>query len=263
MDDRTVGLVLRALRRRRGWRQSDLAARAGCSQALVSSVERGHGGATTVDTLRLLFGAVDARLLLEPRWRGAELDRLLDSEHAAISVSLAARLEAAGWAALVEVTYAVGSERGSIDVLGVDAARRAALVCEVKTDIPSAEATGRKVDEKRRLAPAIVRSRLGWTPDSVGAVLVLPESTRLRDILVGPAAILTRMFPIDARGVSAWLREPIGPLAATLFLRNITARTRTRIQRPGKARSMAIGPTAPASVSVDVEPEVPLLTILR
>src|SRR5574338_465047 len=107
MDDRAVGLVLRALRRRRGWRQSDLAARAGCSQALVSNVERGHLSAVTVNALRLLFAVLDARLLLEPRWRGAAVDRLLDSEHAAIANVLAARLERDGWLAMIEVTYSV------------------------------------------------------------------------------------------------------------------------------------------------------------
>ena len=146
MDDRTVGLVLRALRRRRGWTQSHLAARASCSQATVSNVERGHVETVSVQTLRRLFAAVDARVLVEPRWRGAELDRLLDSEHAAIAAATTHRLDAFGWPSLQEVTYAHGPERGSIDVFGANAAKRAVLVCEIKSDIPSAEATGRKLD---------------------------------------------------------------------------------------------------------------------
>src|SRR5262245_39941142 len=144
MDDRTVGLVLRALRRRRGWRQADLAASAEVSQSLVSNIERGHVDGVTVGTLRGLFGGVDGRVIIEPRWRAAQLDRLLDSDHAAIGRLLAARVEAVpGWDVLHEITYAVGPERGSIDMLCVAAAKRAVLVIEIKSDIPSAEATGR------------------------------------------------------------------------------------------------------------------------
>lgn len=230
MDDRTVGLVLRALRRRRGWTQAQVAARSACSKSLVSNVERGHLAGVAVQTLRSLFGAVEARVLIEPRWRGAELDRLLDAEHAVIAAGTARRLERYGWASLQEVTYAFGTERGSIDVLGVDASRRAVLVCEIKSDIPSAEATGRKLDEKRRLASLIARERLGWTPAHVGTVLALPESTRLRDLLAGPAEVLAQMFPVDSRRVTAWLRQPVGSLAATWFLRDITARNGPRVR---------------------------------
>lgn len=262
MDDRTVGLVLRALRRRRGWTQAQLAARAGCSQSLVSNVERGHLAGVAVQTLRSLFGAVDARVLIEARWRGAELEGLLDAEHAAICAATAGRLERFGWTSLQEVTYAFGTERGSIDVLGVDAARRAVLVCEIKSDVPSAEATGRKLDEKRRLAPLITRDRLGWTPAAVGTVLVLPESRRLRDLLGGPAEVLARMFPVHSRRVTAWLRRPAGALAATWFLRDITARNGPRV-RAARAGSSA-GPRPPGRLPLsvtehDAEPPIRIL----
>jgi predicted transcriptional regulator len=39
VDDRRVGLVIRALRRRRGWRQVDLAAAASVSQSLIARAE--------------------------------------------------------------------------------------------------------------------------------------------------------------------------------------------------------------------------------
>ena len=92
---------------------------------------------------------------------------------------------------MIEVTYARYGERGSIDVLATLRSARAVLVCEIKSDIPSAEATARKLDEKRRLAPFIVRERLGWEPGGVGAVLVLPESPRLRRLLAGRAGTRT------------------------------------------------------------------------
>jgi transcriptional regulator with XRE-family HTH domain len=248
-----VGLILRALRRRRAWTQARLAARAGCSQALVSAAERGHLEGVTVERLRRLFGALDGRLRLAPSWRGAELDRLLDEDHAAIEHMFAHRLEAATWTPLLEVTYAIGGERGSIDVLGVRPDSRSALVAEIKSDIPSAEAVGRKLDEKRRLAPAIVRARLGWTPEVVGAMLVLPESNRLRRLLEGPAASLARSFPIDSRAAAAWLRDPDVPLAATWFLSNISPRNARRVRSPSRPsqRASSAPVTLPSNANDD------------
>lgn len=250
VDDRTVGLVLRALRRRRGWRQVDLAARAGCSQATVSVVERGHVAGTTIAILRDLFGAVEARLQLSPSWRGAELDRLVDAEHASIVSHLARRLERAGWSVLIEVTYAIGGERGSIDVLGYRADVRAIVVCEVKSDIAAAEAVGRKLDEKGRLGPAIARDRLGWRPATVGVLLVLPESNRLRRLLAGPAAALARMYPMGSRAIGSWLRQPAGILAATWFLSDISARSSRRVRSMPMRRVEREFRRAPLSLNV-------------
>ena len=243
MDDRTVGLVLRALRRRRGWRQSVVATAAGCSQSLVSLVERGHLESVAFGLLRRLFGALEVRLSLVAMWRGAELERLLDEEHAAIVAATAARLERDGWHALIEVTYSRYGERGSIDVLGVLPSARAVLVCEIKSDVPSAETTGRKLDEKRRLAPSIVRERLGWEPGVVGAVLVVPESPRIRRLLAGPAVALARAFPIASRAVASWLKQPDAPLAATWFLTFTNARNPRRVRRPIRAVGRAHAPT--------------------
>jgi len=254
MDDRTIGLVLRAVRRRRGWRQADLAAAAGCSQSLVSLVERGHLESVAFGLLRRIFGALDVRLRLLATWRGAALDRLLDEDHAAVVAGIADRLERAGWQVLIEVTYSRYGERGSIDVLGVHAVARAVLVCEIKSDMPSAEATVRKLDEKRRLAPWIVRERLGWEPVVVGTVLVVPESPRIRRLLAGPASSVARAFPIASRAIGSWLRHPAGSLAATWFLTRTNPRNSRRVVRPLRGRPSHVDP--PRS-SEPIEAEVP------
>jgi transcriptional regulator with XRE-family HTH domain len=224
VDDRTAGLVLRALRRRRGWCQLDLAARAHLSQSTVSRAERGWLGDLSLSTIRDLYAALEAGVQLAPRWKGAELERLLDEEHSIVVEAVARRLEALSWTVELEVTYAEFGERGSIDVLGLRAAQRAIAVFEVKTDIGSSEAIGRKLDEKARLAPTIVERRHGWTPATVGRVLVMPESMRLRRVVASHPSI-ERMFPIDALGVRRWLRQPVGVLAGIWFLSNITPRT--------------------------------------
>ena len=208
-------LVLRALRRRRGWRQRDLAERAACSQAVVSSIERGHLARSTVESIRALFGALDARLQLAPSWRGAELDRLLDHDHSLVDDAAAKRLERAGWSVHLEVTYDTGRQRGSIDVLGINPAKRAVFAGESKTDLASSEAVGRKLDEKARLAPEVVRRGFGWSPVAVAAVRVMPESPRLRR-LIDASPVLRRMFPIASRAAERWLRRPVGAFAGDL-----------------------------------------------
>jgi transcriptional regulator with XRE-family HTH domain len=262
IDDRTVGLVLRALRRRRGWTQSELASRAGCSQALVSMVERGHAARLTVETVRRLFLAVDARVQLQPGWRGADLERLLDADHAAVAETLARRVESAGWDPRLEVTYSEFGERGSIDLLALRPAVRAALVCEVKSDIASGEQIARKLDEKARLAGRIVERLDGWAPVVVGVVLVMPESPRLRRLVEG-TPLLVRLYPIASRRVATWLRQPGGTLRATWFLTNSTGSNRRRVRARRAAPNPALA-RRPGSDPNGAEPDPqPHPTILR
>jgi len=76
MDDIRAGAGERAVRIRRGCREQDVADRAGVSRSLVSLVERGHIGATTISTLRAIAAALDIRIDLIGRWRGGQVDRL-------------------------------------------------------------------------------------------------------------------------------------------------------------------------------------------
>ncbi|MGZ8758442.1 MAG: helix-turn-helix domain-containing protein [Aeromicrobium sp.] len=60
MDDQRVGRAIRALRRRRGWRQLDLARSASCSQNMISLLERGHFDSVTLRLVRRILAALDA-----------------------------------------------------------------------------------------------------------------------------------------------------------------------------------------------------------
>lgn len=184
--------------------------------------------------IRAIFAALEARVQLAPRWKGAELERLLDEDHAAVVAAVARRLEAIGWTVELEVTYSEFGERGSIDVLGIRPAERAIVVVEVKTDVASTEAVGRKVDEKARLAHGIVAARLGWRPVSVGRLLVMPDRMRLRR-LVERHEVIARMFPVGAVAIRRWLRMPVGAMAGLWFLSDI-ARETGRDQRAPIAR---------------------------
>jgi transcriptional regulator with XRE-family HTH domain len=156
MDDVRVGRILRALRRRRGWTQKELGRRAKVSQQAISLVERGRGGRLSVETIRRVFAAIDARWEPTVSWRGGDLDRLLDAEHAMLVGEISRRLVGAGWDVAVEVTYSGFGERGSIDVLGARRDEFEMVVVEVKSELTAIEATLRKLDEKVRIVQGLL-----------------------------------------------------------------------------------------------------------
>jgi transcriptional regulator with XRE-family HTH domain len=97
MDDRRFGSLVRELRRRLGWRQADLAERAGVSQQTVSEIERGRLRDKAVGTVRSTVAALDARAEFQLLWRGGGADRLLDRVHAALVERVVAVLRSLGW----------------------------------------------------------------------------------------------------------------------------------------------------------------------
>src|SRR5438105_6760006 len=106
VDDVQIGATYRTLRIRRGWTQEGLAAASTCSRAHVSRIERGQIGSVSLDRLRAVARPLEMRLALTPRWRGADLGRLLDSRHAALAESVARYI--AGfpvWTLAPEVSY--------------------------------------------------------------------------------------------------------------------------------------------------------------
>ena len=97
MDAVRFGLSIRALRRRRRWRQADLAEQAGVSRTAISRVERGRADRLTVRALQAVAGALGARIECRLLWNGEALDRLLDESHAALVDIVIRWLRAAGW----------------------------------------------------------------------------------------------------------------------------------------------------------------------
>jgi transcriptional regulator with XRE-family HTH domain len=233
MDDVRVGRILRALRRRRGWTQKELGRRANVSQQAISLIERGHGSRLSGETVRRVFAALDARWEPTVSWRGGDLDRLIDEEHARLVGEISRRLLAAGWQVAVEVTYSEFGERGSVDVL---AARRDALamvVIEVKSELTAIEATLRKLDEKVRIVwRSLGRERFGYSPRYIGRLLVLPSTNVARRRVSGSADVLDVSFPDRSGRVRNWLRAPAGDLAGIQFVSDTN---------PGGDKHTAIG----------------------
>lgn len=222
MDDARIGRSLRALRQRRGLRQSEVAIAAGVAQSTVSDVERGRLAGLPIATIRRIFAAVDAGFEGTVQWRGAGLDRLLDARHAALVSASVRRLGDLGWETRVETTYSIYGERGSIDVLAALVSVRAVLVEEVKSELASLEETIRKLDEKVRLVQErIAEMQFGWRPEFVGRLLVLPESTTARGRVAALDPVLRVAFPERGSDVRRWLLRPTGTLSGILFLPDI------------------------------------------
>jgi transcriptional regulator with XRE-family HTH domain len=230
MDDIRIGRVLRALRRRRGWTQRELASRCHVSQQAISLIERGHGSRLAAATLRRIFAALEARWEPAVSWRGGELDRLLDEDHALLVAEVVRRLVALDWDVAVEVTYSEFGERGSVDVLGARAELFAMVVVEVKSDLPVLDATVRKADEKERIVrSSLGRARFGFKPRSVARLLVLPSTETARRRVRSSSAILDAAFPSRGSEVRDWLRRPDGDLAGFLFVSDTNPGGATRV----------------------------------
>lgn len=232
MDDLRIGHAARALRQRRGWTQVELARIARVSPATVSRVERGRVGATTVSVLRAIFVSLEARFDLVVRWNGAELDRLIDARHAALTEVIVRRLsQLPDWIIEPEVTFSIFGERGSIDLVAWHPGRRVLLIIEVKSAIGDVGALLRQVDRYRRLARDVARQR-GWNIATVGVWVVVVDGRTARRRLADHRTTLRRAFPADGHAVEAWLRDPAGDLNALSFVplgRQVIARRGRRL----------------------------------
>jgi transcriptional regulator with XRE-family HTH domain len=213
-----IGRIVRTLRRRKGMRQLDLAGHAGLSQQAVSLVETGHCRELSIVTLERLLAALEAELELVVRWRGDQLDRVIDAGHADLAAAFALVLAADGWLVELEVTYALCRERGSIDVLAFHPVYVALLVGEIKTEVTSAEGTLRRHDEKVRLGADIAQQRFNWVSTTVSRILVLPDASTPRRRVSSNAPIFDRAYPARGHVVRRWLRRPSGRVAGLLFL---------------------------------------------
>jgi hypothetical protein len=184
---------------------------------MVSLIERGHIGAVSVNTLRRVAAVLDIRIDVLPRWRGGELDRLLNARHSAVQDAVARWLvRVGGWAVAPEASFAIYGERGWVDLLAWHAATATLLVIEIKTEVVDLQDLVGVVDRKVRLAPRIGRER-GWAPQHVACWVVVAESATNRRRVAAHSALLRAAFPADGRLMRQWLRQPAGRVAALSF----------------------------------------------
>jgi hypothetical protein len=133
------------------------------SQATVSSIERGHCGTVSLDTVRRVSAALDIRVDVVARWRAGDLDRLLSARHSRLH-ELVARAFAdrlPDWSLAPEVSFSVFGERGIVDLVAWNASHRSVLLIELKTEIVDVNELIGTFDRKVRLGGTIARGR-GW-----------------------------------------------------------------------------------------------------
>jgi hypothetical protein len=179
----------------------------------VSRFERGLLDGVSIPSMRQIAKALEVRIDLVPRWRGGELDRMLNRDHAALHEAFARYLGAQpGWQIRPEVSFSVYGERGVIDVLAWHPARAAVLVVELKTQLVDVMDLISTMDRRRRLAPRIA-AEIGWQPASVSALVVLTGNRTNRRRAVEHRTVLQAAFPSDGRRLAGWLRDPREPIA--------------------------------------------------
>lgn len=175
-----TGRVLRMLRLRRDWRQSDVAEQAGIS---ASAVGRHESGA--IGSLRLLekhaavFGLrVDVRVV----GRAGSLIRLGDEEHARIVETVAAWFRQHGFLTATEASFSEWGERGRIDLLAFDPTSGTLVIVEVKTQLLDLQDLFGSLDVKERLA-ATIAERRGWKVSRRITVLAVAHTAANRTVV--------------------------------------------------------------------------------
>lgn len=184
---------------------------------MISLVERGHFESASLRAVRRIGAVLDLRLDVIPRWRGGELDRLLNARHSSLHESVAkAFLALPGWTVAPEVSFSRFGERGVMDVLAWCPERRALLVIELKTEIIDVQGLIGTVDRYRRLARGVALDR-GWSAKSVSCWVIVSDTRTNRRRVEAHVTVLRSAFPSDGRRIGRWLRAPDGALAGLSF----------------------------------------------
>lgn len=186
MQHIAVGRLLRMVRIRRGWRQSDVAERARVSASVVARHERGM-----INSLAMLerhASALDLRVDVRLVARTGQLVRLADEEHAAIAEAIADRLRRLGYEVEAEASFSEWGERGRIDLLAYDSRAGTVVVVEVKTLLLDLQELLGSIDVRERLVAAVARQR-GWRIQRRITILAVAASAANRSVVSSHPAL--------------------------------------------------------------------------
>lgn len=252
MDDQRLGAAIRAVRIRRRLRQLDLAEIGGVSRATVSLLERGHCETLSLIAIRRIAAAVDVRVDLVGRWRGGDLDRLLNRRHSVLAESFAAAVAlGGGWEIEPEVSFAVYGERGVIDQLAWHPDTGHLLVVEIKTQLVDVNELLGTLDRKRRLIRQIAAGR-GWSPSRISVWLVISDTSTNRRHAREHATLLRSRLPLDGRQLRKLLRNPTDAGSGVAFWSDSSGRsTRSGIRTVSRPKP---GARALRATFASVEP---------
>jgi len=198
--------MLRDARLAFGFRQVDVATRAGVSQSYWSRLERGAAGPAEVETLAACGAAVGLRLAAFFEQRpGADLPRdiaHLRNQRLVVGVSAGG-----GWRAMPEATLPDDGPRPrSIDVLLTREVRREAAVVEIWDLLVDGGDAMRRLEAK----VAATRERLGpeW---HVEGLFLLRQTHRSRALVRELAPLFAARYPASS---AAWVAALLDPARA-------------------------------------------------
>ncbi|MGH2427572.1 MAG: hypothetical protein ACRDGV_01620 [Candidatus Limnocylindria bacterium] len=234
MDDRRLGLAVRARRHRRAWRLVDLAATAGVGPTVCSLMERGQVERLSVRTARAIAGAVDLDLGWDIGWQRQDIDRLLDADHSALAAHWTRRLETDGWLARSEISFNRYGDRGRIDLLGYHPVHRVLVVIEIKTALVDAQALLVGIDVKTRVAPFLARE-LGWRARLTVPAIVISDGTTARRHVANLAPLFGR-YTLRGHAAVSWLRNPVGSPSGLLTFTKLPSGDGVDARRAGRRR---------------------------
>ena len=113
--------------------------------------------------LRRVAAVLEVRLLLEPRWRGAAIDRVRGHRHSSMADAITRLLTDARWFVRPEVSFNHFGERGIVDLIAWHPPTRTLLPIEFKTELADVNRLLGTTDVRRRLA-ATIAEPIGWAP---------------------------------------------------------------------------------------------------
>jgi transcriptional regulator with XRE-family HTH domain len=223
VDLNQLGAAFRSVRLQRNWSQAELARRANVSRWTIVQIENGRIRRICFDALERVGHALDGHVEIRFRWRGEELDRLVNSDHSAMHDHVARFFVGdPDWVTSAEVTFAIYSERGVIDILAFHRPTRRLLVIELKTLIVDVQALLASTDRYRRLATRVARDR-GWDPIGVSVWVLVADTKTNRRRIAAHRTVLRTAFPTDGRTMRGWLKDPDHDVAALSAIRVTTA----------------------------------------
>lgn len=191
---RRFGYELRAARRTAGLTQSQLAARSGISQPVVSRIERAAFAADLGAMDRLARGVGQQ---LSVRLYPADGIRLRDSGQLALATVIRAAAHAS-WRVALEVPVASPPDRRAADMVLANATN--VLLVEIERSLRDFQAQLRAAQLKR----VALAERLGR---KVSLVIAVPDSAAARHALAPYAALLRSAMQVTPRAAWASIRS--------------------------------------------------------
>lgn len=200
------GRNVRAIRLRSRLRQTDVADRAQVSRSTVSLLERGQAARLTLANVERILRALGVEMTATIRWNGAEMNRLLDADHASLAAAIKTILERSSWVVRTEVSFNHYGDRGRIDLLAWHAPSRILMVVEIKTDLVDLQDLLGTTDVRVRIAPRLA-GQFGWNVRAVVPAIVFLEDRTTRRRLAGYTVLFDR-FSLVGRAATSWIRRP-------------------------------------------------------